>query len=168
MPAVRPRETGWSLMLAATAASLLSLMVLGLLAVSVGHHPWQVLNVSSQWWHGPTDAMSPAVDAARTGLGGVTHVGACLFWSLVALILQRRLQVRTLGGVWLIAVATAAAAFAVDYGLLSRRLSPGWHLLLPWGPVAAGFAAMGLGIGLGLAASHVLFREMRPPVRPKG
>jgi hypothetical protein len=47
------------------------------------------------------------------------------------------------------AAGTAAIAGAVDYGLVPRRLSPGWEHALPPRGVAAGFAALGLGLALG-------------------
>ena len=43
----------------------------------------------------------------------------------------------------------SAAAGATDYGLLPRRLRPGWEVFLPKLSGAAGFGALAVDLGLG-------------------
>lgn len=45
-------------------------------------------------------------------------------------------------------------ASVVDYGLIPRRLSPGWELALSPRSAALGMAAMALGLGLGGLAAR--------------
>lgn len=55
-------------------------------------------------------------------------------------------------------MGTALLALLIDYGLLPVRARPGWHLVLPFPSVIGGFAALGLGLWLGLC----LAKSARP------
>ena len=47
------------------------------------------------------------------------------------------------------AAAVAMVAATVDYGLVPKRLTPGWEEVLPGRSVVGGFAAMAVGLALG-------------------
>ncbi|MFC7704818.1 hypothetical protein ACFQXB_11490 [Plastorhodobacter daqingensis] len=114
-----------------------------------GKRPWQPLNGTSHWARGPGAGRRRDLDLRHTGLGAVTHHAAGLFWGMIyGAWLGRRDRPgngRILGG----AVTVAALAAVVDYGLVPRRLTPGWeHAVSPRG-VALGFAGMAAGLALG-------------------
>lgn len=143
-----------SWLLAGTAATLLSVVVLGVAALAMGRPFWVPLNATSHALHGPEAGQFAGIDLAHTGVGLAIHVAACFFWAAMAVLL---LRLSDRGGpalAWAAGLATAALAGVVDYALLPARLSPGWELVLPPAGVMAGLAAMGLGIALGLRAAH--------------
>ena len=47
------------------------------------------------------------------------------------------------------AAAVSAIAAVVDYGLMPKRLTPGWEEPLPIRSVAGGFAGLALGLAIG-------------------
>ena len=69
-----------------------------------------------------------------------------LLGSELALLFRRRRTWAMLG----------ALALVIDYGLLPRKLSPGWHLALSRSSVLMGFMSMSLGLGLGGVAARRL------------
>ena len=133
------------------AGGLISCVVLGALSKAEGRAFHAFLNATSHWLHGPAAAGSAAVDFSHTVVGFLTHVAACFFWGGVGLGLVYALR-QVPGAPWIAGLGTAALAGLVDYGLLPRALSPGWHLVLSPVQVGIGFAAMGAGIGMALAA----------------
>ena len=144
MPAIRSVLTAW-----ATGVLCLG-AVLALLMRAQGLPVHAVLNATSQWLHGAAVPLTAGPDAARTGVGALTNVAACLFWAAVAAALHRRMPGDGRAAAWVAGLGTALAAIILDYGILPRAFSPGWHLVLPPAGVAAGFAAMGAGFALGL------------------
>ena len=144
--------------LAGALAALLSALVLGATAAARGLPVWMPLNATTHALHGPAAAGTTALDLGHTGLGTAIHVASCFFWAAVAVLLVRRLpQDRAWLG-WTAGFATALMAGLVDYGLMPARLRPGWELVMPpWG-VAAGLAALGVGLSLGLIAAQAIGR----------
>ncbi len=113
-------------------------------------------NATSHWLQGPQAGAHDEWDAAHTGVGLATHVASAAFWAAPYVMWNERNSSPTFGSDLRTALATAAVAAVLDYGILPRRLSPGWHLVLPPRHVAAGF----VGLGLGLAAGAWLAREL--------
>lgn len=156
------RTTDW---LRASLLAFLALMVvLAILTLARGLPVHAFLNATSQWLHGPDVSLNGQPDLARTGLGAVTNFAACLFWGLIATALHRALPLPHGVAAWVAGIGTAVAAITLDYGILPRAFSPGWHLALPPASVAAGFAAMGAGFSLALRASrpHPFDRKPMP------
>jgi hypothetical protein len=155
-PSPRPAAVLAAAAFTGTVASLVSAGVLALFARGEGRGPLQPLNATSHWLHGPDAGRRRGADLAHTGTGFATHHASSVFW---ALPLEWWLATReepdlldVAGG----AAAVAATAAAVDYGLVPRRITPGWeHAVSPAG-VAAGIA----GLGLGLAAGALLGRAL--------
>lgn len=158
-------------MLAGMLAAIFSLLALSLLTIGQGLTGWAALNATTHAIHGPEVARSPVLDWSRTGLGTLIHVAAAFFWAGVAVGLARLVRLRSSGGAWLVGLGTAALAGLVDYGILPRRLTPGWELVLPpWG-VALGLLALGLGLALGLTMalrSGIARQLAEPPAPPVG
>lgn len=141
--------------LAGGAATVLSVLVLGLAAMAAGLPFWMPLNATSHALHGPEAGQFAGLDLAHTGVGAVIHVAACFFWAAVAVLMLRAAERGSPMLAWAAGLATGALAGVVDYALMPARLTPGWELVLPAAGVMAGLAAMGVGIALGLRAAHV-------------
>lgn len=144
-----------SWLLAGTAATLLSVVVLGVAALAMGRPFWMPLNATSHALHGPEAGQFAGIDLAHTGVGMAIHVAACFFWAAVAVLMLRAAKRGSPTLAWAAGLATAALAGVVDYALMPARLTPGWELVLPAAGVMAGLAAMGVGIALGLRAARV-------------
>jgi hypothetical protein len=138
----------------AGAATIGALM---LRAKAEGRDPLQPINATSHWLHGPEAGRVAEADMAHTGIGAATNVGAAFFWALPFsgwLLRERR---RSVPAVVAGAAATAGIAALVDYGLVPRRMRPGWEHAVSERSVAAGFA----GLALGLAAGGLLAQMLR-------
>ena len=137
---------------AASAASALALMLLGAKEGQGGLRP---LNATSHWLHGTAAGRRRQADLAHTVTGLVTHHLATMFWSL---LLEKLLgpRKRTLPELALAGAATSVLAAVVDYGLVPRRLSPGWELALSRKSMAGAFAAMAAGLTAGAFAAREL------------
>lgn len=64
------------------------------------------------------------------------------------------------------AFGTTVLAALVDYGLVPKRLTPGWELALPKSDLAAAYMAMGIGLALGasLHGAAAARGQEHPPV----
>jgi hypothetical protein len=123
-------------------------------ALAEGQNPARPINATSHWLWGPKAGQVPDVDLKHTGVGVLTNQGAALFWgTLFGLHLARHPHhepARIMGE----AAVVGLVASVVDYGLIPRRLTPGWELALSGKSVALGMAAMALGLGLGGIAAR--------------
>lgn len=133
------------------------------LALSAARRGVPLARVASASTH-LVDGRDAAEDAApsigRTGGGILINTGAALFWGSIAATAIRAMAPIGRGGRLLAGVSTAALAGLVDYGLLPRRLSPGWERVLPASDVAMGLVGMGLGIAAGaLLDEHLEQRD---------
>lgn len=121
----------------ATAAAL------PLIAMVHGAKPLAAFNASAHWLDQTAGAI-PAPHPVFTPVGLATNLAAAAMWgAIMGAALSRT------GKPVLTAAAVAATAAAVDYGLMPRRLTPGWEMALPRSAVAATFAAMALGMAAG-------------------
>jgi hypothetical protein len=132
-----------------TVASAVTAIVLALLAKAEGAAPIQPINATSHWLHGEDAGKVRGIDASHTGTGLATHCGACLLWA--SLFETIRAAAPHAGPVRIVrdAAAVSTIAAVVDYGLVPRRLTPGWEEPLPIRSVAGGFAGLALGLALG-------------------
>jgi len=113
------------------------------------------VNATSHWLHGDRAARQASmdVDVAHTGVGAITNIGAGFFWGgLFGAYLHARqpapAQIVRDGAV------LGAVAGLLDYGILPRRLSPGWELALSSRSVVLSMAAMAAGATLGGLAAR--------------
>ena len=89
----------------------------------------------------------------HTLTGIVTHQLSTVFWAtLYALVRGRRNAVRSVPQALLGGIATSAAAAAIDYTLVPRRLSPGFENRLSRSSMVGVFAAIAGGIASANAA----------------
>ncbi|MCV0397778.1 MAG: hypothetical protein K5872_09740 [Rhizobiaceae bacterium] len=133
-------------------AALAALAALVLLSRFERQSPARPINATSHVLYGP-DACRDGFDLRHTLPGLLINIGSAFFWGLVFALGTRasanhppRLLVRY-------AFLTSLVAAIVDYGIVPRRLRPGWELALKARSVALALAAMGAGLaGGGLAA----------------
>lgn len=140
--------------LAGALATALSILVLAAAALMQGQPAWLPLNATTHAIHGPDAAAFRGIDLAHTGLGLLIHVVSAFFWASVAVLLVRLSGASTVRLAWAVGLVTAVLAGVVDYGLMPSRLTPGWELILPPAGVAAGLAALGVGVAVGLVLAR--------------
>lgn len=133
-------------------AALASLAATAALAKVEGQPPLRPINASSHWVWGEASGRHTSADLPHTAIGAATNIGAGLFWgALFGALLHRRRSspVETVRD----GMAVGALAAALDYGVLPRRLAPGWELALSGRSVVLSMAAMTIGlVAGGLAA----------------
>jgi hypothetical protein len=142
-----------------TVATAFTMTALALLASAEGRAPLGPVNASSHWLHGEDAVKDGQADLAHTGTGFATNHLACIFWALpfeYRLAGQKRL---TPAAILRDACATAGMAAAVDYGLMPKRLTPGWEDAVTARSVIGAFGAM----ALGLAVGALVTRSLREP-----
>lgn len=130
-------------------ASVVSAAVLSGLAKAEGKSAVQPINATSHWLHGEEAGKVTQLDAGHTGAGYATHHAACVLWA--SLFETIRSQAADGGPASIVrnAALVSAVAAVVDYGLVPRRLTPGWEGPLPIRSVAGGFAGLALGLAIG-------------------
>lgn len=140
--------------LTGTVATLAVTAALAALARAEGKGALQPVNATSHWLDGPRAGRLRRADLRHTGAGFLTNHAAGVFWALPLTLMLRPGE--PAGKVAAKAALVAGSALALDYGLLPKRLRPGWEHALGARGVAAGFGAM----ALGLAAGALLSRRM--------
>ncbi len=138
-------------------AGAVSAIALALFAIAEGKGPLQPVNATSHWLNGPEAGCEEGADFIHTGVGYVTHHASALFW---ALPLEAWVASRPNSGTSDLigkAAAITAVAAAFDYGIVHRRLTPGWEHAVSTKAIAGGFVAL----GLGLAGGALLSRAVR-------
>jgi hypothetical protein len=132
-----------------TVASIATTAALTLLARGAGRPAVAPINATSHWVHGDAAARDPSPDVSRTVVGYVPHHGATVFW---AYLFERLAGLRGRPGAPVLfrnATAIAALAAVVDYGIVPKRLTPGWELVLPKPRVATTYAVLATGLAVG-------------------
>jgi hypothetical protein len=134
--------------LTGSVASIAIAAALGWLARREGKRPLQPMNATSHWLHGERAGRLRRVDAAHTLLGYATHHASAIFWALFleGLLGRGRRSPPVLLGT---AAAVAGTAALVDYGIMPKRLTPGWELTVSKQAVAGAFVVMALGLAAG-------------------
>ncbi|WP_309084294.1 hypothetical protein [Chelativorans sp.] len=137
-----------------TMAGLASLLAVMASAKSEGRGVLQPVNATSHWLHGDKAGAVANPDIRHTGVGFVTHALSAMFWAVPFAIWLSRRSPRSLPR--LIGEASALSAFAAlfDYGVVPRRLTPGWELAVSKRAVAGAFVAMALGLAAGAWAAQ--------------
>jgi hypothetical protein len=136
-------------MLTGTVASVLTTVTLVLLARASNRGAVQPTNSTSHWLHGETAGLVRDVDVRHTALGYATHHASAAFWALpFQAWLSSRPPRQPLEMLRDASVMSAVAA-VVDYGLVPKRLTPGWETVLPKRAIAATYVAMALGLAAG-------------------
>jgi hypothetical protein len=139
-------------------ASVAIAFALTVLARREGKRALQPINATSHWLNGKHAGRVRKADAPHTLVGYLTHHVSAVFW---AYLFERWLGSRRRG---MLAVVPRAAvmsgiAAAVDYGLVPRRLTPGWELVVSNRSLKTAYVVM----GLALAAGALLHGQRRRP-----
>jgi hypothetical protein len=130
-------------------AAVATLTAVALLSHLEGHSAARPINATSHVLWGPRDALSDKIDVVNTLPGLLINVGAAFFWGAVFAFSTPSASKQTSKGVIGRAFGTSLLAAAVDYGMVPRRLRPGWELALRVRSVALALAAMGAGLAAG-------------------
>jgi hypothetical protein len=133
-----------------TLAGLMSAAVLLVAAKRDAGSAVAAVNAESHWLWGDEalNADSPTLRHTLTGI--VTHQLSTVFWATLHALARggrkpaKRVPRAVLGG-----IATSAAAAAIDYTLVPRRLRPGFEHRLSTGSMVAVFAAIAGGMAIG-------------------
>lgn len=132
-----------------TIASAVSAAVLGLLAKLEGQAPVQPINATSHWLHGKEAGRVKDIDLEHTGTGYATHHAACVMWACLFETLRAAAPDARPARIMRDATLVSVVAAVVDYGLVPKRLTPGWEEPLPIRSLAGGFAGLALGLAIG-------------------
>jgi hypothetical protein len=150
---------GLSALVTGTAASIVSTAALALLAQGEGKSAFQPTNATSHWLHGNGAASHREADAVHTLIGYATHHASALFWAVPFEAWLAARPPRTTAGLLRDACAMSAIAAAIDYGVMPKRLTPGWELVLSKRSIAATFGAMALGLAAGALVARAWLGE---------
>jgi hypothetical protein len=142
-------------------AAAATALAVTLLARAEGRAAAQPLNATSHWWHGDDAGRVSRIDASHTALGVATHVASAAFWALPFEWWQQTRPPRDSFGLARDAVAMAGVAAFVDYGVVPRRLSPGWDLVLSTRSMIVTYGALALGLVAGSALAGRLLGDAR-------
>jgi len=133
-----------------TLAGLLSAVVLVVSGKRETGSAVAALNAESRWLWGDEslDQNRPTLRHTLTGI--LTHQLSTVFWAtLYALARGDRKSVKSVPEALLGGLATSAAAAAIDYSLIPKRLRPGFEHRLSTGSLVGVFGAIAGGIALG-------------------
>jgi hypothetical protein len=148
-----------------TVAAIFTTVALGLLARAEGRPPLAPVNASGHWLHGEGAGKGGRADIAHTGTGLATNHLASIFWALPFEWRLAGKEAQTPGAILREAASMAAIAAAVDYGLMPKRLTPGWENEVGPRSVIAAFGAMALGLAAGAFLTQP-WRERPGETRP--
>lgn len=113
------------------------------------------MNAESRWLWGDESLHENRPTLRHTLTGIVTHQLSTIFWAtLHALVRGDRKTVRGLPEAVLGGIATSAAAAAIDYTLVPRRLRPGFEHRLSTSSMVGVFVAIAGGIAIGTLLLH--------------
>ncbi len=124
-------------------ASVAIALALAVLARREGKRALQPINATSHWLHGNRAGRVRKADAAHTLVGYLTHHASAIFW---AYFLERWLGSRRRGILAVLprAAAMSGIAAAVDYGVVPRRLTPGWEHVVSNRSLKTAYVVLGL------------------------
>lgn len=130
-------------------AALASLAAIALLSRLEGRPAIRPINATSHVLWDDDDAPRESVDVAHTVPGFGINIASAFFWGTVFAYVSPPAASQTSVGMIARAFGTSLFAAILDYGLLPRRLRPGWELALPGRSVALALFAMGAGLAGG-------------------
>jgi hypothetical protein len=132
-----------------TVAGLVSAAALAALARYEGKGALQPINSTSHWLHGESAARVEQADLAHTAIGFGTHQASAIFWAVLFERWLARRPPRTPAQMLLEAAGMSAIAAAVDYGLVPKRITPGWEVVLSPRSLVATYGALAVGLAAG-------------------
>ena len=158
MPTTRALNKLTSTFVRGTVANLASMVALAGFSKRETGSALAAINAVSHWAWGDADARSNEFSWKHTAIGALTNQVASVFWAFCFERLfaspHRHVTVPRLVAD---AAATSALAYAVDYGITPKRLTPGYELRLSRSSLLAVYIAFAGGLALG----SVLVRARR-------
>jgi hypothetical protein len=145
--------------LAGTGAAVAAVAAVALAARREGLSPLRPINASSHIVWGEEAGKTSDLDARHTALGLAINVGAGFFWGSVMASLRSRRSDRSEANIMSDAATVGLLASVVDYGIVPRRLSPGWENAVSPASVAFGMASMAAGLAAGTWVAERQTRE---------
>ena len=136
-------------LISGSVAGVASTAVVAAMGRAEGEGALRPINATSHWLYGDRAAVAQRGGGWPTLIGFATNHAAAVFWALLFETIRARRGNRDLAGTATSALAVAATAAVVDYGLMPRRLTPGWELAVSKGSVGAGLLALAAGLTLG-------------------
>lgn len=161
-PQAAPTRWWARALLSGSIASVLSTAVLSVLSRRRTGAASSATNATSHWLWGARAQRADAASWRHTATGYAIHHASSVFWALGferAIAGQR--SARRIGAA---AAGIAALAYAVDYGVVPRRLTPGFEARLPGRDLAAVYVAFAGGLAVAGWARQA--RRRRGPGRP--
>ncbi|KAB0676197.1 hypothetical protein [Aureimonas leprariae] len=146
-----------STLVTGSVASVVSAAALALLSRAEGRGAARPLNATSHWLYGEAAATRDEPDRAHTLVGTGTHHASSLFWALPFQLWLNRQPRRPFAALLRDATVMSAIAAAVDYGATPRRFTPGWELALSKRSMLAAYAALAIGLAVGVNMSETMF-----------
>jgi hypothetical protein len=145
-----------SILVRGTAANVAAMLALAACSKRETGSTLAGINAVSHWAWGDVDARRNRFSWKYTIIGALTNQVASLFWAFCfeRLFASRRRQV-TVPRLLVEAAATSAIAYAVDYGITPKRLTPGYELRLSRSSLLAVYVAFAGGLALGSALLRV-------------
>jgi hypothetical protein len=144
-------------LLAGTLASVVSTAVLAAAGKRQAGSAVAPTNAVSHWLWGDDALRAQAPSLRHTLAGYVTHHLACVLWAaLYSRIYGHREAAKALPQAVAGGIATSAVAYAIDYEVVPRRLTPGFEHRLSAGAMAAVYGALAGGFALGALLSRRL------------
>jgi hypothetical protein len=141
-------------------ATAVTTVALGLLARAEGIGAFQPTNSTSHWLHGDSAGTVKKVDIAHSAVGYTTHHASAVFWAFpFEWRLAQSPQEPTTARLARDASIMAAIAAFVDYGLVPKRLTPGWETVLSKRSIAATYVALAAGLTVGALVNQRLFTD---------
>ncbi|TFZ07147.1 hypothetical protein EZ313_11190 [Ramlibacter henchirensis] len=150
-----PRESDWmpALREGLVSGSLASLLATAVLAFAGQRETGSAvapINAVSHWLWGEEALLENEPTWRHTALGLLTNHAAAVFWAVLHAKLARRSPwAGTLPGAVLGGLATSAAASAIDYTIVPKRLTPGFEHRLSTRSMVGVFAALAAGVAIG-------------------
>lgn len=130
-------------------AGLASLAAVTLAAKGEGKGALQPINATSHWLHGDEAGAVTRADLGHTGTGLFTHAASAMFWAVPFAVWLANRPPRSPSRLLCEASLLSVFAALFDYGVIHRRLTPGWELAVSKRSVASTFVAMAFGLALG-------------------
>lgn len=158
---------GASALVSGSVASVAAAAALAILARAEGKGALQPVNATSHWLHGEEAGHFRRADAAHTLVGFTTHHASALFWALPFEIWLARHPPRSRTHLLRDAAVMSAIAAAVDYGMVPKRLTPGWEEVVSKRSIAVAYGALALGLFAGaMLTRHWRRRSPQPASHP--
>lgn len=146
--------------IAGTVATLSSTALLAAIGRRESGSAVAPVNAVSHWLWGDESLHADHADLRHTLTGFATHHLAAVFWaSLYSLLHGHRGEAKTPMQAVAGGIATSAVAYAVDYHVVPRRLTPGWEHRMAPRSLAATYGSLAVGFALGALLLGALDRR---------